>query len=129
MVDTDKVGCEAMASTYGQWRTCAALLTVAFAGCASQPPDVDATRVCQLVAASSAGGADSALLDTLAQAFRVKPADLRSDASGVFIPQARSFVEERGIYLARPGVVLPGEGSDPSFTRVRECIYKYQVKG
>jgi hypothetical protein len=81
------------------------------------------------MAASPSLGDDSALLDALAQAFRVKRADLRSDASGVFVPRARSHVEERGTYVARPGLALPGEGSDPSFTRVRECIYEYVIKG
>ena len=122
----DRVSCDAMSPGL---RTAAALLALAVAGCTSDLPDVDAARICGLAAASPAGGDNRALLDTLAQAFRVKPTDLRADKNGVFVPQARSFVEERGIYVARPGATLPRNGSDPSFTMVRECIYQYQIKG
>ncbi|BDG01553.1 hypothetical protein [Anaeromyxobacter oryzae] len=47
---------------------------------------------------------------------------------GIFIPTSAFFVEEQGIFVARPDAVLSERG-DPAFVRVESCIYRYSIKG
>jgi hypothetical protein len=48
---------------------------------------------------------------------------------GVFIPTGSFFVKTSGLFVAKPGAVLPGQASDPSFTPLVRCIYRYDIKG
>jgi hypothetical protein len=71
---------------------------------------------------------DPAMLSEIARQFRVERDGLRCDENGVYVPQSAFFVDERGIFLARPGALLP-RARDPSFTAVRHCVYRYRIAG
>jgi hypothetical protein len=51
------------------------------------------------------------------------------DRDGVYAPYGHFLVKEAGIFVARPGAVVPTDSGDPSFTRMDRCIYTYEVKG
>jgi hypothetical protein len=107
------------------------LAAAVLSGCASRarvpdvPGDLDTDRLCGIVAAAVRG--DPAARSEIARQFRVEPKRLRWDGNGVWVPQTAAFIEERGFFLARPGVV-PRDGY-PSFTPVRQCLYRYRTIG
>lgn len=89
------------------------------------PGDLDADRLCGMVAAAVRD--DPAVRSEIARQFRIERKRLRWDGDGVYVPQSTCFIEERGFFLARPGVV-PRDGYR-SFTPVRQCVYRYRVAG
>jgi hypothetical protein len=100
------------------------MLTACSAG--PVPDDLDTERLCHIVASAPVG--DPAVLSEVARQFRVEQRRLRCDENGIYVPRSTFFVEELGIFLARPGVVPP-TASDPSFTPVSQCVYRYRVAG
>ncbi len=105
----------------------ASALLPACARYAHVPGDLDTDRLCGMVAAAAVRD-DPAVLSEIARQFRVERDKLRWDENGVYVPQSTCFIEERGIFLARPGVVLR-EASYPSFTPARQCVYRYRITG
>jgi hypothetical protein len=89
------------------------------------PGDLDTDRLCGIVAAAVRD--DPAVLSEIARPFRIERNRLRWDQNGVYVPQSTCFIEERGFFLARPGVV-PRDGY-PSFTPLRQCVYRYRIIG
>lgn len=110
------------------------VIAVAAAGCARSPevsPEV-ADRLCALSAAAASPeshGELNELLTALEKQFGVGQSKLQVGELGVFVPTRSFFVEKSGLFVAKPGVVLPGQGSDPSFTPLVRCIYRYEIRG
>jgi hypothetical protein len=109
-------------------------IATAVVGCTRSPevsPDV-ADRLCALsaaVASSENHGELNELLTALEKQFGVRQNKLQVGGLGVFVPTRSFFVEKSGLFVAKPGAVLPGKGSDPSFTPLVRCIYRYEIKG
>ena len=115
----------------GRWGPLILLLAAALTstGCTKRVREFDATKVCALVAAATAAGDDILLARTVAEALGAEPSSLWVDRNGVFVRLGGFFVEAHGLFLARPGVVPPAGGAEPSFTQVSGCVYRFSGKG
>lgn len=97
--------------------------------CRPSPPSVDPSTLCALAEEASRSGKSDTLLAELARQTGTPRDRLRSESKGIFAPYWRFFVEEAGIFVARPGVVILEASGDPSFRRIDRCVYEYEVKG
>ncbi|MBK9515844.1 MAG: hypothetical protein IPO09_00570 [Anaeromyxobacter sp.] len=104
-------------------------VSAASSGCTRQAPELDAARACALVRAATQAGDDLLLARSLAEELGLKPSNLWIDRNGVFVRTGGFFPKEQGLFLARPGVAPPAGGTDPSFTLVSDCVYRYAIKG
>jgi hypothetical protein len=69
------------------------------------------------------------LLPALEGQFHVERDKMRITDQGIFVPMKERFVEEKGYFLARPGVNIILRSGDPAMARVKGCIYRYHIKG
>ena len=115
----------------GRWSRLFLLLAAALTstGCTRRVREFDAAKVCALVAAATVAGDDILLARTVAEALGAEPSSLWIDRNGVFVRLGGFFGEAHGLFLARPGVVPPAGGAQPSFTQVSGCVYRYTGKG
>ena len=115
----------------GRWGPLILLLAAASStsGCSKRVREFDAAKVCALVSAATVAGDDILLARTVAEALGAEPSSLWIDRNGVFVRLGGIFVEAHGLFLARPGVVPPAGGAEPSFTQVSGCVYRYTGKG
>ncbi len=115
----------------GRWGRLFLLLAAASTttGCSKRVREFDAGKVCALVSAATAAGDDILLARTVAEALGAEPSSLWIDRNGVFVRLGGFFGEAHGLFLARPGVVPPAGGAQPSFTQVSGCVYRYTGKG
>lgn len=110
---------------------CVALLGTLSTGCseAFNESTIEADQVCLLSNSAYAKQDFDGLLSALEKQFGVARNKMRITGQGIFIPMKESFVEEQGYFIARPGVSISGKGADPAFHRVKNCVYKYRIKG
>lgn len=109
-----------------------ALLIVLSTACTDGFNDaaIDIEQLCSLSNVAFAKQDFGDLLSALEKQFDVTSGKMRVTKQGIFIPIKERFVEEQGYFVARPGVnIVSGKGTDPAFDRVKECIYRYRIKG
>lgn len=107
-----------------------ACLSIA-SGCGDSLRDsrIDSSRVCSFAgAAFKENGFDNLLLE-LEREFGIPKKKMRITSSGVFVPMKKRFVEESGYFVARPGINFASPHTDPSFELLKECVYRYEIKG
>lgn len=93
--------------------------------------ELDIGKTCAVARQHFQGVEDLAsLLQLLQDQTGVKPIEIRVEDEGYYIPMKRFFVEESGYFVANPGVeVQIGEGHDPAFLRINDCVFTYKIKG
>lgn len=110
---------------------CMALLGTLSTGCREtfNESTIEADQVCLLSSSAYAKQDFDGLLSVLEKQFGVARSKMRITGQGIFIPMKENFVEEQGYFIASPGVSISGKGVDPAFNRVKNCVYKYRIKG
>jgi hypothetical protein len=110
---------------------CIVLLAVLPASCSNKfdESSIEVERLCSLADTAFAKQDFSNLLPALEKQFHVARDIMRITDQGIFIPIKNRFVEEKGYFLARPGVSLILRSSDPALVRVKGCIFRYHIKG
>jgi hypothetical protein len=91
--------------------------------------NIDVDRLCSLSKISFEQHDFSGLLSDVERQLGVKKEKVRIAREGVYIPMHERFVNEEGIFLAKPGVRIDAEGTDPSFYLIGDCVYRYEIKG
>jgi hypothetical protein len=104
------------------------LLTGAVA-CGDGPRPPVPARAWALVAASRPGLDVAALLPAIARELRGSVDDLRVDERSVRIRRNPSFVSERGLLLARPGVAVTSGAGVHAFTLVGGSAHRFGAEG
>lgn len=110
---------------------CTAALAALIASCANRfdESSIEVDRLCSLADTAFAKKDFGDLLPVLEKKFHVARDKMRITDQGVFIPIKNCFVEEKGYYLARPGVNIILKSGDPALVRVKGCIFWYHIKG
>lgn len=110
---------------------CAAMLAVLMASCSNgiDESTLEADRICALADAAFTTRNFSDVLAALEKRFPVDAKKMRITDQGIFIPVRSRFVEERGYFVARPGVNIVLKSGDPAMVRVKACVFRYRIKG
>ncbi len=110
---------------------CIAALAVLAASCSNgiDESSIEVDRLCTLADAAFAKKDFVVLLPALEKQFHVPGTTMRITEQGIFIPMKTCFVEERGYFLARPGVNIILKVGDPALFRVKACLFRYRIKG
>lgn len=118
-------------STLLQLLICSALLTALIVSCSNRfnESSIQVDRLCSLADTAFKKQDFNDLLPALEKQFHVERDKLRITDQGIFIPMKDRFVEEKGYFLARPGVNIILRSGDPAFVRVKDCIFRYHIKG
>lgn len=110
---------------------CIVLLAVLPASCSNKfdESSIEIERLCSFADTAFAKQDFSNLLPALEKQFHVPRDKMRITDQGIFIPMKERFVEEKGYFLARPGVNIILKSGDPALVRMKGCIFRYHIKG
>ncbi len=108
-----------------------ALLAVLITSCSNRfdESSIEVDRLCSLADTAFAKKDFGGLLTALEKQFHVTRDKMRITDQGIFIPIKNRFVEEKGCFLARPGVNIILKSGDPALVRMKGCIFRYRIKG
>jgi hypothetical protein len=109
----------------------AALLAMLISACSDSLDGsaLDIDGLCSLSVTGHKTQDFSGLLTELERQLGVARNKIRVTGEGVFVPVKARFVEESGYFVAKPGVNVKAKGTDPAFEPIRECVYRYRIKG
>lgn len=90
---------------------------------------IDIYRLCSISKIAHDNSEFSALLIALEQQFGIDKAVMRIAQEGIYVPISQNFVTEEGFFVAKPELYIEGQGTDPSYHLIENCIYSYEIKG
>lgn len=112
----------------------AALLAVAIgvSGCSSDPPPsvLESAVVASAPAMNEFPSGREIPRDRWPEAWRsLEPLHVYASTEGIYIAQSTSFVEERGIFIARSRKFHGDNTTDPSYRKLGDRVFAYLIKG